>query len=170
MKLLSNNLVDAYNTLIDSSDHLKFVSAIFWVSLYIYIYIYINFLFCFKNVKIKGKVNLHVTVIYTHKLSHTHTHICTHTQEKNSTMSLSNKHKFYYRNETKIFCWSNLMAEAYARPQKISKMELQAIFNKLLTSDPVKKRMTFLHFFTFSFQNLIFCEILWLTWRKQKIA
>ena len=80
MKLLSNNLLDAYNTLIDSSDHLKIMSAIFWVSLYIYIYIYIyiNFLFCFKNVQIKGKVNLHVTVIYTHKLTHTHTYVHKH--------------------------------------------------------------------------------------------
>ena len=27
--------------------------------------------------------------------------------------------------------------------------------------------MTFLHFFAFSFQDVIFCEILWLTLRKK---
>ena len=33
--------------------------------------------------------------------------------------------------------------------------------------DLVPKRMTLLHFFTSSFQNVIFCEILWLSSRKK---
>ena len=50
------------------------------------------------------------------------------------------------------------MAEAYARPQKISKMELQAIFNKLLTSDPVKKKNDIFAFFYIFFSK---SHILW---------
>ena len=44
-----------------------------------------------------------------------------------------------------------------------------SFFGKKIGSgeDPVKKRMTFLNFLISSFQNLIFCEILWLASRKK---
>ena len=36
-----------------------------------------------------------------------------------------------------------------------------------VSHDPVQKRLTFLHFLASSFQNAIFCEVLWLTSREK---